>query len=58
MFFSMGFSISTMNNYNYVGDMEVSKVMEVPPNHPFIDGIFHYKPAMGGTTHTCGNLHF
>ena len=31
-------------------DMEVSKVMEVPPNHPFIDRIFPYKPSILGAT--------
>ena len=29
----------------------------VPPNHPLLDGIFHYKPSSYGVTPIYGNLH-
>ena len=30
----------------------------VPPNHPFLDGIFHYKPTILGYPHGYGNPKF
>ena len=31
--------------------------MGLPPDHPFLDGIFQYKPSSYGGTPICGNPH-
>ena len=38
-------------------DMEVSWNRGTPSHHPFLDGIFHYKPSSYGDAPIDGNLH-